>query len=207
MGPVVVRRIFVAAPALLLVGVLAMKFGWKTSPDLTWGVALPLWTSAHLAYILGYLGLGVVLATLWSWLHEVARGRVERVFGDVLAVVGTIGLVAMTGQMVLDLIVGFRAGSRAAMSGISDSIHAIPGFGVFFYGLIPALSLAAPAFLLVALAVRRRISAWPALTFLIGSLCIATGITPLMVAGGLAICVALPAAAGVTPPTWHRAAA
>jgi hypothetical protein len=186
---------------LLLLGVIAMKFGWKAAPGLAWGVALPLWTGAHLAYILGYLGFGVVLATLWSWLHEVARGRGERVVGDVLALLGAVGLVAMIGQMVIDLVVGFRAGSRAAMSGISESIHALPGFGVFFYGLIPALSLVAPALLLVALAVRRRIAAWPALTFGIGSLCIATGVTSLMVAGGLAVCVALPAAAGSVKAT------
>lgn len=205
MESTVTRRLFLTAPALLLVGELLLKLGWKAWPGLSWGVALPVWIGAHLAFVLGYLAIGAVLATLWSWLHEAAGSRAERGIADALTVLGAVGVVAMTGQMVIDLIVGFRAGSRAAMSGISQSIHAIPGFEVFFYGLIPALSLAAPALLLVALAARRRVPAWTAVAFVTGSLCVATGITSLAIAGGLVICVALPAAAGVTSIPRHRA--
>lgn len=168
-----------------------MKFGWKPNPDLDWSIALPLWTGAHVLYLIGYLAFGVVLVDLWR------RARVgepsRRVAVDVLAVVGAVGLVAMLGQMVIDLLVGFRARERAEMSAISRSYHDLPGFDVFFYGAVPAMQLTATALLIVLLAVRRHVGLVPAVLFVAGSLAIATGITAAMVAGGAALCVALPA--------------
>jgi hypothetical protein len=195
MNAAVTRRAFLAAPVFLLIGVIAMKFGWKGNTDLDWGVALPLWTGAHAMYILGYLFFGIVLVDLWTRARTSARNGVERGAVNVLAVVGAVGLIAMLGQMVIDLVVGFRADSRADMSGISRSIHDIPGFDTFFYGAVPALQLTATALLILMLAFRRQVSVWPAVVFLGGSLCIATGVTALMVVGGAALCVALPAMA------------
>lgn len=187
------RTAFLAAPLFLLVGVVAMKFGWKGNNGLDWTVALPLWTGAHLSYVLGYLFCGVVLVALWSRARRGARGRAERTGADVVAAVGAVGLVAMLGQMVIDLIVGFRAADRAGMAEISRSFHDIPGFETFFYGTIPALQLTATALLIVLLAVRREVPVWTAAVVVVGSVAIGTGVTALMVAGGLALCVALPA--------------
>jgi hypothetical protein len=175
----------------LLVGVCAMKFGWKPNRDLDWDIALPLWTGAHILYILGYLAFGVVLVDLWRRARTGEPSR--RVAVDVLAGVGAVGLVAMLGQMVIDLLVGFRAGERSEMSAISRSYHDLPGFDVFFYGAIPAMQLTATALLIVLLAVRRQVGVVPAALFVAGSLAIATGITAAMVVGGAALCVALPA--------------
>jgi len=188
-----VRTAFVAAPVFLLLGVLGMKLGWKGNPDLSWTVALPLWTGSHLAYIIGNLAMGVVLAALWAWSRQSARGGVERGAVTAVAVVGAVGTVAMLGQMVIDLVVGFRAGQRSEMQAISRSIHELPGFEAFFYGTIPALGLAAVAVLSLVLAARRQVPVWSAAVFLVGSVCIGTGITALMIAGGVATCVALPA--------------
>jgi len=188
-----VRTAFVAAPVFLLLGVLGMKLGWKANPDMSWTVALPLWTGAHLAYIVGNLAMFAVLATLWTWSRRSARSGVERGAVTAVAAVGAVGTVAMTGQMVIDLIVGFRAGQRSEMKAISQSIHDLPGFEAFFYGTVPALGLAGVAVLAIAVAVRRQASAWTAAVFLVGSVCIGTGITALMIAGGAAACVALPA--------------
>ncbi len=185
------RSAFVAAPAFLLVGVCAMKFGWKANRDLDWSIALPLWTGAHVLYLLGYLAFGVVLVDLWRRARTGEPSR--RVAVDVLAAVGVVGLVATLGQMVIDLLVGFRAGERAEMSAISRSYHDIPGFDTFFYGAIPAMHLTALALLIVLLAVRRQVGVVPAVLFVAGSIAIATGITAAMVAGGVALCVALPA--------------
>jgi hypothetical protein len=187
-----VRTAFVAAPAFLLLGVLGMKLGWKANPDLEWTVAFPLWTGAHLAYILGNLAMLVVLAALWALGREGARSSSARGAVTAVAAAGVIGTVAMTGQMVIDLIVGFRAGQRSEMSAISRSIHDLPGFEVFFYGLVPALGLAAVAVLALVAAFRRRVPVWTAAVFLVGSVCIGTGVTALMIAGGAAACVALP---------------
>jgi hypothetical protein len=192
MGTAQVRTAFVAAPVFLLLGVLGMKLGWKPNPGLDWTVALPLWTGAHLAYVLGDLAMLVVLAALWTWGREGARGGAERGAVSVVAAVGVVGTVAMIGQMVIDLVVGFRAGQRGEMSAISRSIHDLPGFEVFFYGLVPALGLAAVAVLGVVAAFRRRVPAWTATVLLAGCVCIGTGSTPLMIAGGVAACVALP---------------
>ncbi len=185
------NKSFVLAPVFLLVGVVAMKFGWKPNPDLDWGVAFPLWTGAHIAYLAGNVAFGFVLLTLWRWGRDAARAPFERGAVHVLAAVGAVGLVAMTGQMVIDLLVGFEAGSRADMSAISHRYHDIPGFDTFFYGTIPALHLGATALLIVLLAVRRRVAVWPAALFFAGAVAIGTQLTALMVAGGAALCVAL----------------
>jgi len=185
------RRTFVAAPVLLLIGVIGLKFGWKQHPDMAWPTALTVWTTAHAGYVLGNLGLGVVLAALWARGRRAARSTTERVGVDVVGVAGVVGQVAMTGQMVIDLIVGFRADSRAGMSPISKSIHNLPGFEAFFYGAIPTLGLAAIAVLLLQLAVRREVLRWAALLFLVGSLTIATQMTWPMVLGGVMVTIAL----------------
>jgi len=185
------NKAFVVAPVALMLGVLGMKFGWAPNRDLDWGVALPLWTGAHLAYIVGNLALGAVLVTLWSWARDSARSAGERAGVLALALVGAVGLVAMIGQMVIDLLVGFEAGSRAEMSAISDRYHDLPGFDAFFYGFVPALSLAAISLLVLWLAVRRQLAWWPALLFLAGSVAIGTQVTALMVVGGLGVGIAL----------------
>jgi hypothetical protein len=198
MRAAVTRSAFVAAPAFLLAGVCAMKFGWKPNRDLDWSVALPLWTGAHVLYLAGYLAFGVVLADLWRRARAGEPSR--RVAVDVLAVVGAVGLVAMLGQMVIDLLVGFRAGERAEMSAISRSYKDIPGFEVFFYGAVPAMQLTATALLIIVLAVRRQVGLVPALLFLVGSVAIATGSTVAMVAGGAVLCLALPATRAARSP-------
>jgi hypothetical protein len=202
------RRTFVAAPVLLLIGVVALKFGWKGHPDLDWPTALTVWTVAHGGYVLGNLGLGVVLAALWSRGRRAARTTPERIGVDVVGVAGVVGTVAILGQMVIDLIVGFRADSRAAMSPISKSIHDLPGFEAFFYGVVPMLGMAAIAVLLLQLAVRREVLAWAAVLYMAGSLTIATQVAWPMVLGGVAVAIALiavsrPTARYVDPHGLH----
>lgn len=189
------HKAFVVAPAFLLLGVLAMKFGWKPNPDLDWSVALPLWTGAHLAYIVGNIAFGFVLLTFWVWARDVARSRVERGTVHGLAAAGAVGMVAMVGQMVIDLLVGFAADDRPDMSAVRRPYHDAPGVDEFFYGAIPSLLLGATAVLVVLLAVRRRIAVWPAVLFFAGAVAIGTQLTALMVAGGVAVGVALYAVA------------
>jgi hypothetical protein len=196
-----IRTAFIAAPLFLLLGVLGMKLGWKPNPDLDWTIALPLWTAAHLAYIIGNLAMLAVLATLWTWTKDAARHTAERVTVGVLAFAGLVGTVAMTGQMVIDLIVGFRAGARSEMSAISRSIQALPGFESFFYGAVPALGLAGVSLLALIAAAWRQMPVWPAVAFLLASLSIGSGITVLMIIGGLTSCVALPAMVRRVPLT------
>ena len=188
-----IRTAFGAAPLFLLLGVLGMKLGWKPNPDLDWTIALPLWTAAHLAYIIGNLAMLAVLAALWTWTKDAARNPAERLGVGVIALAGVVGTVAMTGQMVIDLVVGFRAGARSEMRAISRSIHELPGFEAFFYGAVPALGLAGVALLALIAATRRQLPVWPAVAFLLASVSIGSGITALMVIGGLTSCVALPA--------------
>jgi hypothetical protein len=198
------RTAFVAAPLFLLLGVLGMKLGWKPNPDLDWTIALPLWTAAHLAYVIGNLAMLIVIGTLWARVRDAARHRVERVAAGVVALAGVVGTVAMTGQMVIDLIVGFRAGARSEMSAISGSIQELPGFEAFFYGAVPALGLTGVAVLAIMSAARRQMPTWIAGTFFVGALLIGSGITVLMIIGGLTSCVALPAM--VRPERNARAA-
>ena len=185
------KAAFTTAPLALLLGLLGMKLGWKPNPDLPWHTALPLWTAAHAAYIIGNLAMFIVIAHLWS--------RTRNPISHTAAIAAVIGTTAMTGQMVIDLIVGFRANARSEMSAISRSIHDLPGFETFFYGVVPALGLAGTAILALVAAAKRQMPPWPAATFLVGSVLIGTGITTLMIIGGLTSCVALPAMVRPTP--------
>jgi hypothetical protein len=185
------RKLFAAAPLALLVGVVALKFGWKGHPDMDWSIALPLWTVAHLAYVLGTLGLGVVLAVFWRTARACARSTAERAGVDVLGVVGVLGTIGMLGQMIFDLIVGFRAPNRAGMGVYSQQIHDFPGVRQIFYGFVPSLQLTALALLFVLVAWRRQAQWWQAIVFLAGSLAIATQVPVLMVCGGLLDAAAL----------------
>lgn len=185
------NKAFVIAPAALLLGVVGMKFGWAPNRDLDWGVALALWTGAHLAYLVGFGALAAVLVTVWTWARDGARSPGERAGVHALAVVSAVGLVAMAGQMVIDLLVGFEAGSRAEMSAIGDRYQDLPGFETFFYGFVPALSFVGMSLLILWLAARRRVPWWSAALFLAGSVAVGTQVTALMVAGGLGIGVAL----------------
>lgn len=71
----------------------------------------------------------------------------------------------MTGQMAIDLVVGFQAGTRGEMSAISRSIKELPGFETFFYGAVPALGLTGVAVPALVAAARRQMPWWPAVTF------------------------------------------
>ena len=128
-----------------------------------------------------------------KWGRDVARHRVERIAVGGVALAAVVGTVAMTGQMVIDLIVGFRAGARSEMSDISRSIRELPGFEAFFYGAVPALGLAGVAVLAVFSAARRQMPFRVAGVFFVGALLIGSGITALMIIGGLTSCVVLPA--------------
>jgi hypothetical protein len=185
------NKAFLVAPVALMLGVLGLQVGYAPNRDLDWDVALPLWTGAHLAYLVGYGAIAFVVMAVWTWARDAARSPTERAAVHALAVVSSVGLVAMAGQMVIDLLVGFEAGSRAEMSAIFDRYQAIPGFEMFFYGVVPALSFAGLSLLIVWLAVRGRVGWWPALLFLAGTAAVGTQITALMIVGGVGVGIAL----------------
>lgn len=110
-----------------------------------------------------------------------------------VAVVDVVGTVAMTGRMVIDLVVGFRAGARTEMPAISRAVQALPGIETFFYGVVPALGPAAVAVLALVAAARRQLPVWAAVAYLVGSVAVGTGVTVAMIAGGAVMCGAMPA--------------
>lgn len=109
-----------------------------------------------------------------------------------------------SGQTVIDLIVGFRVGARTEVPAISHSTRERPGFEAFFHGAAPALGIAAVAVPALVAATRRQMPTWPAVTFFVAGVCIGSGITVLMIIGGVASCVAPPAMvrpARLAPPS------
>jgi hypothetical protein len=185
------HKSFLVAPVFLFLGVIGMKFGWKPNPDLDWGTAFPLWTGAHLAYLAGYLTLGLVLLTLWRWGTDAARSPVDRGAVHALGALSAVGIVGMVGQMVLDLLVGLEADRRTDMSAIFDRYQENPVLGLFYSPAAPSMLFGGLSLLIVLLAVRRRVAVWPAVLFFAGTVAVGTQLTALMVAGGAAIGVAL----------------
>lgn len=129
------------APVGVLAGWIAMRLGASHSVGAGW-------VAAHALSLTGWLLFGPVIAGLRR------RGRPSALIG---AAVAAAGLVAVVGQMIVDIIVGIAAADRAQMQENFNQAYDIPGVRVVLYGFGPVLLFAGLAALFVQLAVQRRI--------------------------------------------------
>ncbi|MEW1660632.1 hypothetical protein [Streptomyces sp. NPDC093707] len=180
-GTVLTRSAFIAAPLCMLV------YGAIRLSDPTHGPNLA-WISGHIAMTAGVLLFGVIFLGLLR-LSEPATGA-PRLSARVAALIGLVGVVSVTAQGVIDLIVGFRADSRAGMDQLFEEVQSHPGVMPAVYTVGPMLFYVGLLWLTIQLAVQRRIPVWRPALVLLGTATMAAGLD-LLPLGALFFCLAL----------------
>jgi len=143
------------------------------------------WTSGHLLFLLGMLLFGAVLI--------LARAAVtrRRALATVATVLGLIGVAAFVRVILVDLIVGFRAGNHAAMSVVRGDYDRWPGnLGTYpaLQVLGPILFLAGLLTLAVLLTLEHRLTAWAPPLLILGFVLISANLDLMPVGGALLGC-------------------
>ncbi|MDJ0386262.1 hypothetical protein [Streptomyces sp. G-G2] len=152
------RAAFIAAPLCML------AYGAIRLSDPDHGPG-PAWTGGHLALITGVLLFTAIFPGLLR-LSEPTAGT-ARLSARAAVVVGLLGVASVTAQGVIDLVVGFRADDKAGMTALFHDVQAYPGVLPVVYTVGPVLFYVGLLWLMVQLAVQRRIRVWrPALVLL-----------------------------------------
>ncbi|MCX5198553.1 hypothetical protein OOK31_32495 [Streptomyces sp. NBC_00249] len=187
-GTNLTRTAFFAAPLCML----AYGLVRLSDPDHGPGAA---WTAGHLALTASVLLFGAVFLGLYRMATVAAGGGPGggRLSAAAATATGLAGVLAVTAQAVIDLVVGFRATDRAGMDQLFEQIQSQPGVQPAVYTVGPLLFYVGLLWLTVQLAAQRRIGAWrPALVLLgtaapavsldlipLGALLFAAALTPL----------------------------
>ncbi|MFI1992664.1 hypothetical protein [Actinoplanes sp. NPDC020271] len=148
------------APAGVLTGWTIMRLGGSRSTGAGW-------VAAHAVWILGWGLFALVIAELWRRARGSRRATVVATAG---AVVAAAGLLAVLGQMIVDIAVGVAASDRDGMRELFERAFRIPGVQAVLYGAGPVLLIAGLVALFVQLAVLRRIRAGVAVLAVLGML-------------------------------------
>ncbi|MBG0820074.1 hypothetical protein HS048_04890 [Planomonospora sp. ID91781] len=144
-----VRTAFVAAPLLVFAyGVIRILDGLDGSrgPGLAW-------TAGHLAFL---AALALFVPIFW----EMRRMAGRKAVATVSAALGTAGLLALTAQFAIDIVIGFMSADHDAMGVLFDRVQAVPGVSFVVYDGVPLLFFAAQFALVLQLAVAGRVRAW-----------------------------------------------
>ncbi|MEU8503410.1 hypothetical protein AB0C40_01525 [Streptomyces brevispora] len=178
-------RAFLAAPALMagygvvrLIGRAVGDYG----PGVWWSVAHLLFLAGVLAFVPVFLGLRLPAG---------ARGG-RRAGVRLAAGIGLLGTAAVAVQAVIDLVVGFVAADKQAMSDMFDTVQDVPGVMPVVYTVVPMLFWLGLLALVTLLAFFRRgeVPGWSPLVVLAGVVMMAVNLD-LLTAGALCIGAAL----------------
>jgi hypothetical protein len=138
------------APIGILLGWTGMRLGGG-------GGAEPLWTIAHLLWLPSYAALAIGFAGIPRLIRPPRPGgRILAGFGLAMTAIG--GL-AVTAQMIIDLVVGFATTDRDGMSDMFDAIQAAPGVEPAVYAVGPSLLFVGMMILTVQAAASGRLPA------------------------------------------------
>ncbi|MFG2991234.1 hypothetical protein ACGFZK_18445 [Streptomyces sp. NPDC048257] len=154
------RAAFVAAPLCML------AYGTIRLSDPDHGPG-PAWTAGHIALLAGVLQFALILPALHR-LTGPARGA-GRIGAGVATLLGLAGALAVSTQAAIDLAVGFRAADRPEMARLFEEIQSHPGVLPAVYTVGPVLFYVGLLWLLVHLAVQRRVSPWRPVMVLLGT--------------------------------------
>ncbi|MFI9062093.1 hypothetical protein ACIGQE_09515 [Streptomyces sp. NPDC053429] len=147
------------------------------------------WSASHLALLAGVLAFVPVFLRLR---RSAARGRgaAGRWFAGAAAAAGLLGVVAVTAQAVIDLVVGFLSEDRGAMNDLFQRVQDQPGVMPAVYTVGPVLFYVGLVLLTVWLAALRRTEAWRPAVIVAGVAVMAVSLD-LLPLGGLLFLLAL----------------
>ncbi|MFE6835821.1 hypothetical protein ACFVFI_13475 [Streptomyces sp. NPDC057705] len=187
----VTRAAFLAAP-LCMLAYGAIRLG---DPDHGPG---PVWTAGHIALLAGVSLFAVVFPALRRMTGPTTRAA--RLSASAASLLGLAGTLAVVVQAVVDLVVGFRAADRPGMERLFEEVQSHPGVVPAVYTVGPVLFYAGLVWLLVQLAVQRRVSPWRPVMVVLGTATTAVSLD-LLPLGALFFAAALfpPARAAARP--------
>ncbi|MFF4426734.1 hypothetical protein ACFY04_39355 [Streptomyces sp. NPDC001549] len=154
------RAAFVTAPLCML------AYGAIRLSDPGHGPG-PAWTAGHVLLLAGVLQFALILPALHR-LTGPARGA-GRLGAGAATLLGLTGTLAVAAQASIDLVVGFRAADRPEMARLFEEIQSHPGVLPAVYTVGPMLFYAGLLWLLVHLAVQRRVSPWRPVMVVLGT--------------------------------------
>lgn len=135
-----------------------------SDPDHGPGLA---WTAGHIALLAGVLLFAVIFPALHRMTGPATgAGRLSAGAASLLGLTGTLAVVA---QAAIDLVVGFRAADRPGMERLFEEVQSHPGVVPAVYSVGPMLFYVGLVWLLVQLAVQRRISPWRPVLVVLGT--------------------------------------
>ncbi|MFJ7585790.1 hypothetical protein ACIQZO_00010 [Streptomyces sp. NPDC097617] len=155
------RAAFVTAPLCML------AYGLIRLSDPGHGPG-PAWTTGHIALLAGVLQFAVILPALHRLTGPGAPAP-ARLSAGAATLLGLAGSLAVAAQAVIDLVVGLRAADRPEMARLFDEVQSHPGVMPAVYTVGPMLFYVGLLWLLVHLAVQRRVSPWRPVMVLLGT--------------------------------------
>lgn len=150
------RLAFIAAPLFTMAyGVIRILDGLdgERGP----GIA---WTTGHLAFI---AALGLFVVTFL----EMRKIAGKNALSTISATAGIVGIVALTAQFGIDIVIGFMAEDRAAMGVLFDQVQAVPGMNFVVYDAVPILFFVGQLAMVTQLAAMRRVKVWAPMLVLV----------------------------------------
>lgn len=180
------RWAYVAAPALLVAYGVAR---WIDGVDGSYGPG-PAWIIGHACFLAGLVMFGVVLVGLRRHAAQI------RIIATGAVVVGTVGLLAFTRGILIDLIVGAHALTRADMDRLYPGYNRWPGglptmLADFLDNTGPALFIVGLLAMTIQLAtVRPRLLAWWSPVLVASGFALISADLDLLPAGGVALLLA-----------------
>ncbi|MET3987523.1 hypothetical protein [Streptomyces sp. PvR034] len=185
------RAAFYAGPLCMLVYGAVRLSAPEHRPDLSWAVG-------HLAMTLGVVLFGAVFLGLRRLVAPV--GAAGRRSAGAATALGLIGVLAVTAQGVIDIVVGLRAADRPAMKELFEQVQSQPGVMPAVYTVGPMLFYVGLVWLVVQLAAARRIAVWRPVAVVLGVAAMAVSLD-LIPLGAALFCAALsPLARELTAP-------
>ncbi|MFD7263959.1 hypothetical protein [Streptomyces sp. NPDC059874] len=176
------RAAFITAPLCILAyGAIRLS-----DPDHGPGLA---WTTGHIALLAGVLQFALVFPALRRMTGP-ATGAAGRLSAGAAASLGLTGTLAVVAQAAIDLVVGLRAADRPGMERLFEEVQSHPGVLPAVYTVGPTLFYVGLVWLMVQLAVQRRISPWRPVVVVLGTVTMAASLD-LMPIGALLFAVAL----------------
>ncbi|MFJ7205090.1 hypothetical protein ACIQWR_16295 [Streptomyces sp. NPDC098789] len=185
------RAAFYAGPLCMLVYGVVRLSAPEHLPDLSW-------TVGHLAMTLGVVLFAAVFPGLRRLAEPVAGAA--RWSARTATALGLIGVLAVTAQGVIDIVVGLRAADKPAMKELFEQVQSQPGVMPAVYTVGPMLFYVGLVWLVVQLAATRRIAAWRpvAVVLAVAAMAVSLDLIPL---GAALFCAALsPLARELTAP-------
>ena len=136
------------SPIGILLGWAGMRLGGGGGDEPLWTIAHLIWLPSYAALALGYIGVHSLIRA------ERSAERLLAGFGVVLAAVGGM---AVSAQMVIDLVVGLSTSDQAGMGERFDDVQAAPGVEAAVYTVGPSLLFVGMMILTLHAAARRRL--------------------------------------------------